>query len=76
MKRLLLAFLAGLTLPVLCVLYLGGERLAVAGFRLAAIENGLKLAASEWHVDGVPVHQEPLAMVQVEPGPQKKARKR
>lgn len=71
-KRLAAAFGLGALTPLLFVLWLGGERLAVAGFRLAAIENGLKLAASDWQVDGVPAHQGTLQVAEVEQ-PVKKA---
>lgn len=74
-KRLVAIYLLGVCTPLVFALYLGGERLAVAGFRLAAVENGLRLAASDWHIDGVPAHQEPVAVAQMENVPAVKGKK-
>ncbi len=73
-KRYALTFALGATLPIVAALYAGGERIAVLGFRIAAIENGVQLATRDWHVDGVPAHEEMVA--QAEPVPAKKAKAR
>lgn len=56
-KRLAVAFGFGAALPLLCALYLGGENLAQAGLRLAAIEQGFALAARHWQFEATPAHE-------------------
>lgn len=65
------SFVLGMCTPVGLALYVGGERLAVAGIKLAAIENGVSLARRDWQFDAVPVHEAPLSVAQVEPQPVK-----
>ena len=76
-KRLGIAFALGLLTPLVFALYLGGERIAVAGIKLAAIENGFHLAAREWTFDAVPAHEgREMAVAQAEELPAKKAKAR
>jgi hypothetical protein len=56
-KRLAVAFGLGAVTPLLCALYFGGEALAQAGFRLAAIEQGFALASRHWQFEATPAHQ-------------------
>jgi hypothetical protein len=75
-KKLAIVFLLGFCSPVLLALYAGGETVAQAGLRLAAIESGFRLAAHHWEFDAVPAHQEPVRVVQAEPEkPTKKGRR-
>ena len=60
-KRLAMAFGLGATLPLLCALYLGGEAVAQAGLRLAAIEQGFALASRHWQFQATPAHDIELA---------------
>ncbi len=56
-KQLAMAFGLGATMPFLGVLYLGGENLAQAGLRLAAIEQGFALAGRHWQFEATPAHE-------------------
>lgn len=56
-KRLAVAFGLGAAMPLLCALYLGGENVAQAGLRLAAIEQGFSLAARHWQFEATPAHE-------------------
>jgi hypothetical protein len=56
-KRLAFAFSLGAATPLLGALYLGGENLAQAGLRLAAIEQGFSLAARHWQFEATPAHE-------------------
>ena len=56
-KQLAMAFGLGAAMPLLSALYLGGETVAQAGFRLAAIEQGFALATRHWQFEAVPMHQ-------------------
>lgn len=56
-KRIAVAFGLGTVLPLLCALYLGGENVAQAGLRLAAIEQGFSLAARHWQFEATPAHE-------------------
>ncbi len=56
-KRLAVAFGLGAALPLVCALYLGGENLAQAGLRLAAIEQGFALASRHWQFEATPAHE-------------------
>lgn len=67
-KKYALTFALGFAAPIALALYCGGEAVAVAGFKLAAIENGFQLAARDWHVDGVPAHEVDVARWE-EPSP-------
>ena len=60
-KRLAMAFGFGATMPLLCALYAGGENLAQAGLRLAAIEQGFALASRHWQFQATPAHDMELA---------------
>jgi hypothetical protein len=60
-KRLAVAFALGATLPLVTALYAGGENLAQAGFRLAAIEQGFALAARHWQFEATPAQATTLA---------------
>ncbi len=60
-KRLVTAFGLGAALPLLGALWLGGENLAQAGLRLAAIEQGFSLAARHWQFEATPAHEIELA---------------
>ncbi len=60
-KQLAMAFGLGATLPLVCALYLGGENLAQAGLRLAAIEQGFALASTHWQFQAAPAQQIELA---------------
>ncbi|MEB2286149.1 MAG: hypothetical protein OZ922_15880 [Myxococcales bacterium] len=60
-KRLAMAFGLGAALPLLGALWLGGENLAQAGFRLAAIEQGFALASRHWQFEATPAHEIELA---------------
>jgi hypothetical protein len=55
-KRIAVAFGLGAVTPLLCALYLGGETLAQAGLRLAAIEQGFALASRHWQFEATPAH--------------------
>ena len=57
MKRLAVAFGLGAVTPLLCALYSGGENLAQAGLRLAAIEQGFALASRHWQFEATPAHE-------------------
>jgi hypothetical protein len=61
MKRLAVAFGLGAAMPFLGVLWLGGENLAQAGFRLAAIEQGFSLASRHWQFEATPAHDMTVA---------------
>ena len=69
------AFLAGVATPIAVGLYLGGETVAQAGFRLAAIENGVALASRHWQFEAVPEHEEVIVEARTEP-PRPAPRKR
>lgn len=56
-KRLAVAFGLGAALPLLGALYLGGENIAQAGLRLAAIEQGFALASRHWQFEATPAHE-------------------
>jgi hypothetical protein len=56
-KRIAVAFGLGAAMPLLGALYLGGENLAQAGLRLAAIEQGFSLAARHWQFEATPDHE-------------------
>jgi hypothetical protein len=60
-KRLAVAFGLGAALPLVCALYLGGENVAQAGLRLAAIEQGFALASRHWQFEATPAHEIELA---------------
>ena len=60
-KRLAIAFGLGAVTPFLCALYLGGETVAQAGLRLAAIEQGFALAARHWQFEATPAHEVEVA---------------
>jgi hypothetical protein len=60
-KRLAVAFGLGAAMPLFCALYLGGENLAQAGLRLAAIEQGFALAARHWQFEATPAHEVTMA---------------
>lgn len=60
-KRLAMAFGLGVAMPLLCALYVGGENVAQAGFRLAAIEQGFALAARHWQFEATPAQATTLA---------------
>jgi hypothetical protein len=60
-KQLAMAFGLGATMPLVCALYLGGENLAQAGLRLAAIEQGFALASTHWQFQAAPAQQLELA---------------
>lgn len=61
MKRLAAAFGIGAIMPLLGALWLGGENLAQAGLRLAAIEQGFSLASRHWQFEATPSHEVELA---------------
>ena len=56
-KRLAIAFGLGAAMPFVCALYLGGENVAQAGLRLAAIEQGFALASRHWQFEATPAEQ-------------------
>ena len=56
-KRLAIAFATGAVTPLLCALYLGGENIAQAGLRLAAIEQGFSLASRHWQFEATPAQE-------------------
>jgi hypothetical protein len=57
-------FVSALALLVCC----GGENLAQAGLRLAAIEQGFALASRHWQFEAVPEHEaEQVAVLAEEP---------
>lgn len=60
-KRIAMAFGLGASMPLLCALWLGGETLAQAGLRLAAIEQGFALASRHWQFEATPAHEIDLA---------------
>ena len=60
-KRLAVAFGLGAATPLIGALYLGGENLAQAGLRLAAIEQGFALAARHWQFEATPAHEMTMA---------------
>lgn len=60
-KRLAMAFGLGAALPLLGAIWLGGENLAQAGLRLAAIEQGFSLASRHWQFEATPAHEIELA---------------
>ncbi|MCC6848179.1 MAG: hypothetical protein IT294_06720 [Deltaproteobacteria bacterium] len=60
-KRLAMAFGLGAALPLLIALWLGGENLAQAGLRLAAIEQGFSLASRHWQFEATPAHEIEIA---------------
>jgi hypothetical protein len=73
-KRLAVAFGLGAALPLVCALYLGGENVAQAGLRLAAIEQGFVLASRHWQFEATPAHEIELASW-TEPAPSAAAKK-
>ncbi len=56
-KQIAAAFGLGTVMPLLCALYLGGENVAQAGLRLAAIEQGFSLASRHWQFEATPAHE-------------------
>ena len=48
-------------MPLFCALYLGGENIAQAGLRLAAIEQGFSLAIRHWQFEATPAHEVTVA---------------
>jgi len=70
-KRLVVAFGLGAATPLLGALYLGGENLAQAGFRLAAIEQGFSLAARHWQFEATPAHEMTVARWDEQPAARK-----
>ena len=60
-KRLAMAFGLGAALPLVGALYLGGENIAQAGLRLAAIEQGFALASRHWQFEATPAHETMVA---------------
>lgn len=68
-KRLVVAFGLGAALPLVSALYLGGENLAQAGLRLAAIEQGFVLASRHWQFEATPAHEIELAAWTPPPAP-------
>jgi hypothetical protein len=60
-KRLAMAFGLGAALPLVAALYVGGENIAQAGLRLAAIEQGFALASRHWQFEATPAHETTLA---------------
>jgi hypothetical protein len=60
-KQLAMAFGLGAILPLVGALYCGGENLAQAGLRLAAIEQGFALASTHWQFQATPAQQLELA---------------
>ncbi len=60
-KRIVVAFGLGAATPLCGALYLGGENVAQAGLRLAAIEQGFSLASRHWQFEATPAHQVELA---------------
>lgn len=75
LKRYLVVFVAGFVSPLVFALYLGGENLAQAGLRLAAIEEGFALAQRHWQFTATPEHDAEL-LAQAEPAPTKKKTER
>ena len=71
-KRLAMAFGLGATLPLLGALYLGGEGIAQAGLRLAAIEQGFALASQHWQFQATPAHDIEVARWDEPPAPERK----
>ena len=57
MKRIALAFVLGVLTPIAIAAHLGGETVAQAGIRLAAIEQGFALAQRHWQFDATPEHE-------------------
>lgn len=68
-KRLAVAFGLGAATPLLGALYLGGENLAQAGLRLAAIEQGFALATRHWQFEATPAHEFEVARWDERPAP-------
>jgi len=75
-KRLAMAFGLGAAMPLLCALYVGGENVAQAGFRLAAIEQGFALAARHWQFEATPAQAATVASWSDAPPPAPVAAKR
>lgn len=68
-KKLAIAFGLGALTPILLALYLGGENVAQAGLRLAAIEQGFALASRHWQFDAAPAHEVEVAKWEDAPAP-------
>lgn len=60
-KRLMVAFGLGAATPLAVALWLGGEAVAQAGLRLAAIEQGFRLASHHWQFEATPEQQVEVA---------------
>ena len=60
-KSITAAFGIGAAMPLLGALWLGGENVAQAGLRLAAIEQGFSLASRHWQFEATPAHDIELA---------------
>jgi len=69
------AFGLGVATPLVVALYLGGETVAQAGLRLAAIEQGFALAARHWQFEATPEHDITVARVDSPPPVARKPRK-
>jgi hypothetical protein len=70
------AFGLGVSTPLVFALYFGGEAVAQAGLRLAAIEQGFALAARHWQFEATPEHEMTVARADVAPSaPARKPRK-
>ncbi|MCC6766324.1 MAG: hypothetical protein IT293_16820 [Deltaproteobacteria bacterium] len=74
-KRFAMAFGLGAATPLLAALWLGGENLAQAGLRLAAIEQGFSLASRHWQFEAAPAHEMELARWDASEGPSATAKK-
>lgn len=68
MRRLAAVFMLGVCAPVVLALYAGGENIAQAGLRLAAVEQGFALAGRHWQFEATPEHA-PQLVAQSEPQP-------
>lgn len=73
MKQVAIGVAIGMCLPLLCALYCGGETVAQAGIRLAAIEEGFRLASHHWQFEATPSHMQQVAYE--EPKPAKKGKR-
>lgn len=78
MKRTLYTLMLGISLPLVSALYVGGENVAQAGLRLAAIEQGFSLASRHWQFEATPAQEatvarwdEPAPAVAKKPAPRK-----
>ena len=68
MQKYALTFLAGMLVPLLGLVWLGGDTLTQMGLRLTAIEQGFQLAGRHWQFEAAPAHEVMVAIEEPKKG--------